>query len=415
LEVTAREEHLEAISDYEADAMLRAAKEKAIKADIEKTAKDQRQGKKNNKSLDDLAEEYKKLKAYEIPTERRYKTNDSSIEKIVELLEQNPRGLLYFRDELIGLFKRTERAGNEQDRAFLLESWNGDGSHTDDRIGRGTVRTDNLCISLLGGIQPDKLAGYLHGAISESDNDGFVQRLQLMVYPNPVSEWRYEDKAPDIESRNRGYGIVERLAAMEVDGEDIFEKPYLRFSLEGQEVFKDWLTWLETEKLTNRDEHPVMLEHLAKYRSLMPSLALLFHLIEAADRDKQPGPVSRCAALMAAAWCQYLESHARRIYSLAIDTGQAGAARLSEKIQAGKLGMTFTRPEVVRKKWGMLTRKHFVQEALDYLVEMNWLRERIPLAVGDFGGRPAAIFYQANPKIFSECTETDAPKPLKPV
>jgi len=161
LEVAAREEHLEAITEYEADAMLRAAKEKAIKADIEKTAKDQRQGKNTNKSLDDLAEEYKKLKAYEIPTERRYKTNDSSIEKIVELLEQNPRGLLYFRDELIGLFKRTERAGNEQDRAFLLESWNGDGSHTDDRIGRGTVRTDNLCISLLGGIQPDKLAGYL--------------------------------------------------------------------------------------------------------------------------------------------------------------------------------------------------------------------------------------------------------------
>ncbi|NNK95722.1 MAG: DUF3987 domain-containing protein, partial [Desulfobacterales bacterium] len=78
LEVAAREEHEEAINDYEADAMLRAAKEKAIKADIEKTAKDQRQGRMTSKSLDELAEEYKKLKAYEVPTERRYKTNDSS-------------------------------------------------------------------------------------------------------------------------------------------------------------------------------------------------------------------------------------------------------------------------------------------------------------------------------------------------
>ena len=81
-----------------------------------------------------LLEELKSLQAYQEPTERRYKTNDSSIEKIVELLEQNPNGLLYYRDELIGLFKRMERTGNEQDRAFLLESWNGDGSHTDDRI-----------------------------------------------------------------------------------------------------------------------------------------------------------------------------------------------------------------------------------------------------------------------------------------
>ncbi len=417
LEVAAREDHAEAINEYEADAMLRAAREKAIKADIEKTARDQRQGRMMSKSLDELAEEYKKLKAYEVPTERRYKTNDSSIEKIVELLEQNPRGLLYFRDELIGLFKRTERAGNEQDRAFLLESWNGDGSHTDDRIGRGTVRTDNLCISLLGGIQPDKIAGYLHGAISDSDNDGFVQRLQLMVYPDPLSDWCYQDKAPDIDARNRGYGVIERLASMEVAGVDLFEKPYLRFSVEGQEVFKQWLSWLETRKLTNRDEHPVILEHLAKYRSLMPSLALIFHLIEVAGTAvaAQPGPVSKNAALMAAAWCQYLESHARRIYSLALDIGQAGAARLSEKIQAGKLGMGFTRPEVVRKKWGMLTRKNQVQEAIDYLVEMNWLRETLSVPGDNQGGRPAAISYLVNPKIFSEGTGTNAPKPLKPV
>lgn len=46
----------------------------------------------------------------ERPAERRCKTNDSSIEKIVELLRDNPRGLLYFRDELIALFKRMEQA-----------------------------------------------------------------------------------------------------------------------------------------------------------------------------------------------------------------------------------------------------------------------------------------------------------------
>ena len=37
-------------------------------------------------------------------------------------------------------------------------------------------------------------------------------------------------------------------------------------------------------KLRSDDEDPVIVEHLAKYRSLMPSLALIFHLIEAADQ-----------------------------------------------------------------------------------------------------------------------------------
>lgn len=399
LEAAAREEHEDEIASYEAGIVLDAAKKKAIKLAIEKAAKLERDGKNNGKSLEALGEELKEQQPCTVPTERRYKTNDSSIEKIVELLGQNPRGLLYFRDELIGLFKRAERAGNEQDRAFLLESWNGDGSHTDDRIGRGTVRCDNLCISLLGGIQPDRIASYLHAAINDGDNDGFIQRLQLMVYPDPIQGWEYRDEWPDTEAKNRAFTVIERLAIMEPG-----EEGYLRFSLEGQEVFKQWLTWMETEKLVDQDEHTVMLEHLAKYRSLMPTLALIFRLLEAADTETQPGPVSERAARMAAAWCQYLESHARRIHSLALDTEQAGGARLAEKIKTGALGVEFKTRDVQMKKWAMLNKRHLAQEAIEYLIEHDWLREIAPPAIGDQGGRPPATIYQVNPKIISECT-----------
>ena len=44
---------------------------------------------------------------------------------------------------------------------------------------------------------------------------------------------------------------------------------------------------------------PVLLSHLAKYRSLLPSLALLFHLIDAVDTGRR-GPVSRAVAAQAA-------------------------------------------------------------------------------------------------------------------
>ncbi len=94
-------------------------------------------------------------------TERRYMTQDPTTEKLGELLRENPRGLLVLRDELAGWLGTLERPGREGDREFYLEAWNGTGSYTVDRIGRGTVHIPGLCVSILGGIQPGKLERYL--------------------------------------------------------------------------------------------------------------------------------------------------------------------------------------------------------------------------------------------------------------
>jgi Protein of unknown function (DUF3987) len=60
------------------------------------------------------------------------------------------------------------------------------------------------------------------------------------------------------------------------------------------------------------DDHPVPLSHLAKYRSLMPALALILHVIDGVDTGVG-GPVSGVAAEHAAAWCRYLEAHAAAV------------------------------------------------------------------------------------------------------
>ena len=81
------------------------------------------------------------------PILRRYKTNDSTIEKLGELLQENPVGLLMLRDELVGLLASWEREGREGERAFFLEGWNGNASFDTDRIGRGSIFIPNLCLS----------------------------------------------------------------------------------------------------------------------------------------------------------------------------------------------------------------------------------------------------------------------------
>ena len=52
--------------------------------------------------------------------------------------------------------------------------------------------------------------------------------------------------------------------------------PFLRFDAAGQERFDGWRADLE-QRLRAEDDHPVLLSHVAKYRSLMPALALISH------------------------------------------------------------------------------------------------------------------------------------------
>ncbi|MEK6675990.1 MAG: DUF3987 domain-containing protein, partial [Planctomycetota bacterium] len=73
------------------------------------------------------------------PIRRRFMVNDSTVEKLGEILNQNPNGVLSFRDELIGLLKSLDKEGQEGARSFYLEAWNGNGRYTYDRIGRGTI------------------------------------------------------------------------------------------------------------------------------------------------------------------------------------------------------------------------------------------------------------------------------------
>ncbi len=87
----------------------------------------------------------------------RFIVNDTSVEKLGELLKENPRGLLMVRDELSGFLTNLERKEYQTDRAFYLEAFNGDGQFTYDRIGRGTIFIPNATLSIIGGIQPSRI------------------------------------------------------------------------------------------------------------------------------------------------------------------------------------------------------------------------------------------------------------------
>jgi hypothetical protein len=394
LEAKAKESHDEVLKEHQADLLEWDARKEALKSDMKKAASG-----KGTKTIEEIKSELTKLENPESPAMIRYKSNDATIEKLSELLNENPNGLLLFRDELVGLLAGWEKPGRESDRAFFLEAWDGTGSHTTDRIGRGTTFTENLCLSLFGGIQPSKLTSYLL-QMTGLENDGLIQRLQLLVYPDELQKWQLVDEKPNRDARERAFNVIQKLATFDpanigATQYDYDHFPSLRFCPEAQEVFNEWLTDLETKKLRS-DDHPLILEHLGKYRSLMPTLALIFHLIDLVDGSPD-GPVSLQAAKNAAAFCEYLESHARRVYGLVADIDQQAAAVLAEKIQAGKLKDGFTVRDVYRKEWHLLKNKELVQSACDELVEAGWLKVEPQRQNGV--GRTPLPNHRINPKV----------------
>jgi hypothetical protein len=163
--------------------------------------------------------------------------------------------------------------------------------------------------------------------------------------------------------------------------------PFLRFDSAAQDRFDAWRTELE-QRLRSGDLHPAMESHLAKFRSLIPSLALILHLL-----DGDVGPVTLTAIEKAIQWDTYLESHARRLYAGVTDSSALAAKMLAARIQRGEVQDDFAARDVYHKDWTGLDRKR-TEEAIDVLLSLNWLEERKETTTG----RPKTR-YVMNPKI----------------
>ena len=209
----AMDAHRAEMEAFEVKRTVFAAEKEAIESNIKSTAKSKKSNSSNGNTLDALAKELQshQQQAPLEPILRRYKTNDTTIEKLGELLRENPTGLLVLRDELVGLIASWDREGREGDRAFFLEAWNGNTSFDTDRIKRGSIFIPNLCASIFGGIQPDKLTSYLEQASNALANDGMLQRFQVLVYPNQQI-WKWRDDIPNKAARERAFAVFDALA-----------------------------------------------------------------------------------------------------------------------------------------------------------------------------------------------------------
>jgi putative DNA primase/helicase len=335
------------------------------------------------------------------PTARRFIVNDATVEKLGELMQQNPWGTLSYRDELYGLLTGLDKPGQEGSRAFYLQSYDGNQGYTFDRIGRGTVHIPRVCLAMIGGIQPGRIQEYVRGAVAGgSADDGLLQRFGLTVWPDVTGEFIHVDQWPDTPAKQTAWAVFERLAILEAASET---EPHIwRFTPEAQVLFVEWLVPFEIE-IRGDELHPAMVSHLSKYRKLIPALALVFALIDTPDSG---GVIHENELIRALAWGDYLRTHANRLYAAAVMPETTDAVTLLSKIKGGRLAdrdgvilESFTPRQVALKHWAGLGTPDAVRKAADVLAEYDWLR-RVVVPTGAAGGRPSDR-YSINPLIRS--------------
>jgi putative DNA primase/helicase len=248
-------------------------------------------------------------------------------------------------------------------------------------------------VSILNGIQPGPLSDYLAAAARFGvGDDGLIQRFQMAVWPDAPATWRNVDRWPHKDAKHTAFAAMQGLEQIDLeavgaeqDGDDL---PFLRFDPDAQAAFTEWRADLET-RLRSGEEHPALEAHLAKYHSLVPSLALICHLA-----DGGAGPVPESEVLRAAAWADYLAGHARRIFSRVTHEQVEAARKLAAKLMNSELASPFALRDVYRPQWAGLLDCRAAQAAVEVLLDHGWLAEEVRPTAGR-----AKTLYRLNPHV----------------
>ena len=321
------------------------------------------------------------------PAERRFIAHDTTVEKLACLMQDNPNGLLTIRDEVSGLLAMLDRDEKATDRAFYLQMFNGNQSYSYDRITRESVNIPHCVGSILGGIQPAVLKPYLMAGKGKSE-DGLLQRIQLIVYPDAVISTG-ADEAPDQQAKARLTEVFEFFANLPetADGET---PQTVSFTYEAQQIFYEWES--ENACKARAEKNPSMDAHLSRYPALIASLALIIHLAD----NREVTPVNELSLLKAIELTKYLETHARRIYGLVFKTDKPARA-LADNLH--KLNNPFKLSDFKNKGWAGLATTEMRAEALAMLVARGYIA-KVKQTVAK-QRKPVAMYYQ-NPLLDDE-------------
>jgi hypothetical protein len=337
--------------------------------------------------IDDEIQAIKKLKPVNIDKLKELRRRRESLQvskahfllthstpaRLAQLLSKNPRGLVLKADEAADVLSLLMKSGHETELSLYLGAWNGDESFTFEKMSGQEVRIKNACLAFLGTIQPGALEELL--SISAFTNRGLLQRFQLMVKCESVA---FSGEVERVVGKEQYEKII--LLTNSIHKTTKMLDVAVTFDNEAQKIWKDWYKAFQDMLLgddiaSNESYH----SHMSKFASLIPALALIFRTIAVATAASQPFlpiEVDADALVLAIAWAEYLNVHAKQIYGYKPKHEQisdAGIA-LMGKIRSGQVTDRMTFRTISRRCWKSLKDERDIEEATSELTRLGWLR-----------------------------------------
>lgn len=300
-------------------------------------------------------------------------TSDATCEKHLEIMSKNPFGITLLRDELSGWMELMERSGRQGERQFYLEAWNGDTPYTMDRIGRGTTSCDATCISIIGGIQPDKI-----GKIASFSEDGLIQRFQLLIVATQLRKKAIVDKSPNKEIEKKVANIFFNLCKGRLNTN---KKPIgLRLCSKSVEDFIALEHRIDSMLPGVIEKDRAFASHITKLTTLVPKLSLVFELI----KDQNSRSISYESYLLAKRWHTYFQENIKQFYEyFRVSDSETATKSMATKILNGQIRDKDSKRDIYRNGYKGLSTPLKVNNAVEGLTKLGWIKmERIKLSSG---------------------------------
>ncbi len=244
------------------------------------------------------------------PVADRVHVNDTTVEALIPILKENPRGVLLERDELVGWVKAMDQykaGGKGSDRQFWLSTWSNRPVSVDRKGQQGPVSVLRPFIGVVGSIQPDVLP-----ELAENREDGMLERF-LFAYPEPINALWTEDEVSD-GAKAAYQDLYHQLRGLSMEADefgDPIEVPVV-FSPEAKEIFVEVYNAHRTEMSL-----PGFPRYLRSPWSKLEACFLRIALILAACRFVENGLAERVETedvLKATVLTDYFKAQARRVF-----------------------------------------------------------------------------------------------------
>ncbi len=329
----------------------------------------------------------------EPPVLERVVCSDTTIEKLAEILEDNPRGTLLARDELagwLGSFTRYKGKQGGTDLPNWLELHRAGTLVVDRKTGdRRTIFVPRAAVSVVGGIQPGTLARALTPEFLDA---GLAARLLMAMPPKLPKCWREDEVAEGTVGAYQKLldGLRSKLDFNVEAGDDGEEKvPHvLKLSRDAK---REWVKFYDGWAQEQAAAEGEMAAALGKLEGYAARFSLLHHVVThvAAGKDDLC-PVGPESVRSGVRLCHWFANEARRIYSiLSESTEERETRRLAEFIHAR--GGQVTARALQKSNSRKYPTADAAEAALDALAR-DGLGAWSPSPTTERGGRPTRTF-----------------------